>query len=159
VSDLAFYNVGCERPRGIRLLVVVPRRILRRILRPIFHRQVELLRELFHRLYATELAVERVERRQDELREGLTRDLGRRQDELDEKLQTLVAMGWDHVAVARRLAALEDQIAVLTGTAPAAADEGDPHPSILFPGLAKASVGLARRDDSSAGPESCARVG
>jgi hypothetical protein len=62
-----------------------------------------------------------------------------RHGELSEQIQTTMAFGWDYVAMVRRLATLEDQIAALTGAAGATGDEGDPHPSILFPGLEKAA--------------------
>jgi hypothetical protein len=38
-QELAFYNVGCQEPRGARRVVVPFRRLLRRVLRPIFVRQ------------------------------------------------------------------------------------------------------------------------
>jgi hypothetical protein len=41
MEDLRFYNVGCAEPRGLHRLVVPWRRLLRRILRPIFERQAE----------------------------------------------------------------------------------------------------------------------
>ena len=49
MSDLAFYNVGCES-RGLKRAVVPLRRLLRRVLRPIFLRQVEILQEICNRL-------------------------------------------------------------------------------------------------------------
>ena len=84
--------------------------------------------------------------------------LTRRQDELDAKVQTLMALGWDHVALARRLASLEDQVAVLTGsTRPRLVREVDPHPSILFPGLDSAPVD-DRAEDVDRRPRELARV-
>jgi hypothetical protein len=160
VSDLRFYDFDAGQAKRHRRLLIVPRRILRRILRPIFDRQIDLFRELYHRLYMNELAVEEMDRKQHQWREavrddlmGQFREITRRQDELDAKLQTLMALGWDHVAMARRLAALEDQIASLSGSTQTVSDEGDPHPSILFPGLAPI------RSDDQDEPESCSRVG
>ena len=57
-------------------------------------------------------------------------NLGRRQDELDEKIRAVHALHWDHVALARRLAAIEDLLA-----ARPARGEGDARPSLPFPGL------------------------
>jgi hypothetical protein len=131
VQDLAFYNAGRDEIRGLRRVVVPVRRLLRRLLRPIFLRQVELFQELIHRLDAGEKSVQAV--RDD------VESLARRQDEVDERVETALAIGWDHVAMVRRLAVLEDQLATLTGQAAPSAVEGDPQPSILFPGLDTAS--------------------
>jgi chromosome segregation ATPase len=54
--------------------------------------------------------------------------LDRRQDELDEQLRAFAALHWDHVALARRLAVIED---VLAGSPV----EAGPRPSIPFPGF------------------------
>jgi len=61
---------------------------------------------------------------------GSVSDLGRRQDELDEKLGGVQALHWDHVALARRLAVIEDLLATRSG-----ADGGEARPSVPFPGL------------------------
>lgn len=58
--------------------------------------------------------------------------LGRRQDELDETLQAFNALHWDHVALARRLALIED---ILAGTADPSGAQSPTRPSIPFPGL------------------------
>lgn len=106
MSDLAFYNVGCHEARGVRRLVVLARRALRRILRPIFLRQVELFQSLCHRLDAAE-------RRDAEHREGLDH-LTRRQDHLADQMQQTIAFGWDYVALVRRVAVLEDRLEALS---------------------------------------------
>jgi len=49
MTDFAFYNVGCEAPKGLRWLVEPLYRLLRRLLRPIFLRQVALYEELARR--------------------------------------------------------------------------------------------------------------
>jgi hypothetical protein len=63
---------------------------------------------------------------------------------MDERVETALAIGWDHVAMVRRLAVLEDQLATLTGQAASSAVEGDPQPSILFPSLGTASETRSR---------------
>jgi hypothetical protein len=131
VHDLAFYNAGCHEARGARRVLVAVRRLLRRLLRPIFLRQVELFQGLINRLDAGEQSVQAV--RDD------VESLARRQDEVDERVETALAIGWDHVAMVRRLAVLEDQLATLTGQAAPSAVESDPQPSILFPSLDTAS--------------------
>ncbi|MCA1685167.1 MAG: hypothetical protein LC745_04130, partial [Planctomycetia bacterium] len=57
--------------------------------------------------------------------------LGRRQDELDAKLETVHALHWDHVALAHRLSVIED---LLAAPRPVKNDAPRP-PSIPFPGL------------------------
>jgi len=58
--------------------------------------------------------------------------LGRRQDELAETLQAFNALHWDHVALARRLALIED---LLVGVASPSESQSPTRPSIPFPGL------------------------
>ncbi|MEO6809438.1 MAG: hypothetical protein ABI353_10055 [Isosphaeraceae bacterium] len=105
MSDLAFYNVGCGEAKGMRRLVVLARRGVRRILRPIFLRQVELFQSLCNRLDAAE-------RRDAEHRHELDH-LTRRQDHLGDQMQHTMAFGWDYVALVRRVAVLEDRLEAL----------------------------------------------
>lgn len=79
MQDLIFYNAGCEKARGLRGVVVLFRRLLRRLLRPIFLRQVEIFQEMageigaLTRHYAALRShVETLARRQDDLIDGLT---------------------------------------------------------------------------------------
>ena len=84
MRDIAFYNVGISDLKGFRRVVIPFRRLLRRLLRPIFLRQVELFGQL-----------------------------DTRQDLLEEQVKATLAFGWDYVALTRRLAALEDQVSAL----------------------------------------------
>ena len=99
MRDLAFYNTGCDDPTGKRALLAAPRRLLRRLLRPFFQRQVDLYRELHERIDAIEHALQIIRERQDRL-----------------AAETFagVALGWDHVALSRRLACLEDAVETLS---------------------------------------------
>ena len=127
MPDLAFYNAGCGGSSGVRRIVVLARRLLRRLLRPIFLHQVALYQYLIERLDGSETRVN-----------GVLADmetLTRRQNELNERLETIQAFGWDYVAMVRRLAVLEDQLAILTCQAPVAVAEADPQASIRFPSL------------------------
>jgi hypothetical protein len=121
-QELAFYNVGCQEPRGARRVVVPFRRLLRRVLRPIFVRQVEILNSLCDRLDQDEHATRT-------LRADLEH-ISQRQFHLAEQLQGSVALGWDYVATVRRLAALEDRVEALTLRAEGPSGEGT---SIRFP--------------------------
>ena len=107
--------------------MVAIRRLLRRLLRPIFLHQVALFQYLIDRL-------DQNEKTDRALRDDVNR-LGKRQDELEQRSENVLAYGWDYVAMVRRLAVLEDHLAALTGQVPGTADETDGHPSILFPGL------------------------
>ena len=127
MPDLAFYNAGCSESRGVRRIVVLARRLLRRLLRPIFLHQVALYQYLIERLDGSETSVKGVQADME--------TLTRRQNELNERLETVQAFGWDYVAMVRRLAVLEDQLATLTGQAPAPVDEADTQASIRFPSL------------------------
>lgn len=172
MQDFAFYNTGCDDTRGAKSVLVLARRLLRRILRPFFLRQAELFQRLAdqlgeheHRIFAQKVDVEAVKTRQAEHKDRMDQMmkyhdiLAGRQDELADQIQTTMAFGWDYVAFVRRLGTLEDQIAMLTGTAAGATgnDEGDIHPSILFPGLEKATrrqLNENAGDDDDAEPRS-----
>jgi hypothetical protein len=167
MRDFAFYNVAENPAPGPHRVVVWLRRGVRRLLRPIFLRQVEIYRyfselldEHDQRITAQRLVDEQLagqiaaqSARQDELDQRLDAlsqridAVARRQDELSEHLHTIAAFGWDFVAMGRRLGAIEDQIAVLTGSPALAGDESEAHPSILFPGLEKIARSPDRDDD------------
>lgn len=120
MSDLAFYEVGCEASEGPRRLLVLVRRALRRVLRPFFLRLVAILQSLCDRLDAAEAA-------DRSLREDLG-ELTRRQEDLADRLQATIAFGWDYVALVRRVAVLEDRVESLMS---AGGDEA--RPSLPFP--------------------------
>jgi hypothetical protein len=125
VPDLAFYNAGCNETGGLRLLLVPLRRLLRRVLRPVFFRQAELFQGI----------IDRIDRQEAALRTA-TADLERvakLQEELARRVDHDQALYWDHVALVRRLVVIEDQLAALTGNATPGGDEGDTTPSIRFP--------------------------
>ena len=129
MRDLAFYNAGCQDPRGARRVVVSLRRLVRRVLRPIFQRQVGLYQELFDH-------VDRLERENHALRAQVER-FDRRHDALDARMQATVALGWDYVATVRRLAVLEDRVESL------ASARDDDRPSIPFTEPARAESDAA----------------
>ena len=108
MRDFAFYNAGVDDATGPRRALALARRLLRRVLRPIFFRQEAIYRELQEQIDALECQV---------------RALADRAEATD-------AFGWDHVAMARRLAAIEDRLV----------SEGDPdHHRGLGPRLDAAS--------------------
>ena len=88
VRDFAFYNAGVDDATGPRRAVAMARRLLRRLLRPIFFRQEAIYRDLQGQIDALE---------------GQLRAL-------DARVEATDAFGWDHVAMARRLAAIEDRL-------------------------------------------------
>lgn len=160
MHDFAFYNVGDQNVKGPRSLMILVRRAMRRVLRPIFLRQVEIFQHLADRLGDHEerignlrIDADAMKRQHAQLgrqHEALTNrqdSLSARQDELADQIQTTMAFGWDYVAMVRRLATIEDQLATLTGSTVAPQDEGDSHPSILFPGLEKGMRKPSNDDD------------
>ena len=60
MDDVAFYDAGCQSPRGFRRIVIPFRRVLRRLLRPIFLRQAELLQQLGMRIEEMQTTLDRV---------------------------------------------------------------------------------------------------
>lgn len=105
-----FYDAGTAEVKGTRKkLVVLARRVVRRLLRPIFFQL-----------------------------DGELRALAQRQDQLDQQLKAALALGWDHVAMARRLAAIEDQLeesraASGHGRGTATNGHASSGPSVLYP--------------------------
>jgi hypothetical protein len=91
MRDLVFYEAGYHEVKGIRRVVIPFRRLLRRLLRPIFLHLDSRLNSLGAELNS----------------------LDRRQNLLDRDLKAVVAMGWDHVAMVRRLASLEEHVEAL----------------------------------------------
>ena len=97
------------------------RRTLHRLLAPSFDRVAELLRQqdqdtadLARRLDDLSRRLDDLDRRLDPLAHGLD-DATRRQDQLDRQVKAATAFGWDHVALTRRLASLEDHVDELLG--------------------------------------------
>ena len=88
MQNFAFYNTGCERTSGIKAGLVLLRRGLRRILRPMFFHQERISVDF-------QLQI-------DDLRKQL--------DDQRDQTVSVMALGWDYVAMARRLALLEDQV-------------------------------------------------
>lgn len=101
-EHLRYYDVACRTGEGRSAIGVLLRRAMRRILLPLFVRNVQLIESIVNRLDADESEIGR-------LRDGL-RHLEQRQDELATKLPATIAFGWDYVAMTRRLATLEDQV-------------------------------------------------
>lgn len=87
MRDYKFYAAGMD-PARFSWLVVPGRRAVRRLLRPVFYRQEELFAEFGNDI--------------DELKAQVAK--------LSVELEALKGLVWDHVAVTRRLAALEDRI-------------------------------------------------
>ena len=88
MRDFAFYNAGINDAKGPKTVLGLIRRLVRRLLRPMF----------FHQ-------------------EAIYHDLQAQIDRLTEQVQLLNqrsastdAFGWDYVAMARRLAAIEDHL-------------------------------------------------
>lgn len=94
MPDYAFYNAGSQG-KGLGRVLVVCRRVLRRVLRPLFLRQVEIFEALDAR-------VEDVARQQQTLVNQ------------QERVQALLqAFQCEREAMARRLAVLEDHLEAL----------------------------------------------
>jgi hypothetical protein len=93
VTDLVFYNVpGDDSKRGVKKVLVLGRRVVRRLLRPIFQRQVEIYQDVYHKLDEQDRAIEQVH-------QAVRADM-----------QAVMAFGWDYAAMVRRLAVLEDRV-------------------------------------------------
>jgi ABC-type transporter Mla subunit MlaD len=125
VADRDLFGDVEERGR-LKALMQPTRRVLGRVLRPYFAHQAALVDrveqhvdELDRRqdvLGQIQAAVEQLTAAQAELAQALdavsTRlaALTERQDEIDRKASVVAAVSWDHVALTRRLAVIEDAI-------------------------------------------------
>jgi uncharacterized coiled-coil DUF342 family protein len=98
VSEERFYHEGFDPAKGLKGAIIPLRRAIRRVLRPMFVRLGDQIDSLAARL---------------DLAENRINELSNRHDETNDQLQATVAFGWDYVAMARRLAALEDEISRL----------------------------------------------
>jgi hypothetical protein len=111
-----FYDEGTSAAQGFRRAVVLARRLLRRLLRPM--------------LFRLDAELKSLDRKYEQL--------DRRQEHLDRQLKAAIALGWDHVAMARRLAVLEDHVNELLSrsatSASVANGDGASRPSIRYPG-------------------------
>ena len=139
MRDLAFYEAGCHEVNGIRRVVIPFRRLLRRLLRPIFLHLDSQLKSLEWRETQLDHRQNQFDHRQNQLGRDLMAALDRRQNLVDRDLKAVLAMGWDHVAIARRLAVLEDHLeAILSREAGGdlgPLSEGDARPATHYPGL------------------------
>jgi hypothetical protein len=126
VHDLAFNDADSRESGMLRGVLLPASLVLRRLLRPIFLRQVELFRSLARRVDTGEGSARTI---RDDL--GA---LSVRHDAMAGQLRETLAFGPEYAAMVHRLARLEDQLAVLTGHATAAPlEEADARSSILFP--------------------------
>ena len=113
--------------RGRLKAVMRPtRRLLGRVLRPYFAHQVALVDRVGEQVEALDqrqqvldelqAAVQALTASQAELAQALEAvssrlaELAERQDEIDRKASVVAAVSWDHVALTRRLAVIEDSL-------------------------------------------------
>ena len=100
-------------------------RMSRRILRRVFARPFAIVDSAFLRIGQTETYARDLSQQTGQLRADVDALQGR-QEQLADGLQTALALGWDHVALVRRLAALEDQVAALEARLAAAGSTAEP---------------------------------
>jgi hypothetical protein len=105
MDHLAFYNTGCEPKPGRARLKVLVRRLLRRILLPLFQRLTEILAGLCQRMDLFEHEAHNLRAQLDDLR--------RRHEDQSARTTATIAFGWDYVAMVRRLAVLEEHVDAL----------------------------------------------
>jgi hypothetical protein len=102
VRDFAFYNAGIDEAKGPKRVLGLARRALRRILRPMFFHQEAIYRDL----------------------QGQIDQLSAQIETLSGRLSSTDAFGWDYVAMARRLAAIEDHLIQINADVPASIGQG-----------------------------------
>lgn len=113
ISDFAFYGEGMQ-PSGFGIVVLPLRRVLRRLQRPWFFRQVEIFKELRR---AIDVQEAQQEAQMAEIRRLVAESRGL-VAELRTEVQQQEARAWDQTAIARRLAAIEDALPDSPAVAP-----------------------------------------
>jgi len=93
VNDLNDFSAGGGRPRHVRLALWPVRRALGILLRPLLQRQVQVQ--------------ERLEAAEERIKHTL--------EAHHLEIQSVMAFGWDHAALVRRVAVLEDRVETLMG--------------------------------------------
>lgn len=88
MRDFAFYNAGIDDAKGPKRVLGFARRLVRRLLRPMFFHQEALYRDLQAQI------------------DHLTGQV----EALSQRSATADAFRWDSVAMARRLASIEDHL-------------------------------------------------
>ena len=131
MPDYAFYHVGFSEPQGLRRAVVPVRRVLRRLLRPMFLRLAEIFQHLGERQETLIQQIEGLRHAQESLQHA-QESLRHVQTRQAHQLDRLVAYRWDYGAVVHRLAVLEEQVETLLRLVPdarAAVPETGPIPT------------------------------
>lgn len=127
MQDLCFYEAGCSSTSGMRGLLVLCRRLLRRLLLPIFQRQREIYEHQERQLEQLQAELKSLARAHAELAHELTQRLeehGRRlteglQDALARHRAELAPCLSDYTAIVQRMMFLEAALEGLTDKAAA----------------------------------------
>jgi hypothetical protein len=98
----AFYNSD-PIPSGLGWLVYPVRRLIRRIQRPYYFKLQSMIDQMTAQLDQACQQVHEVQKDLSQVRLEL-------QHERDQNRQQVRALSWDHIAVVRRMAAVEDQV-------------------------------------------------
>ncbi|WP_169979989.1 hypothetical protein [Tautonia rosea] len=104
MRDFAFYNTGINDAKGPKRVLGLARRLVRRLLRPMFFHQEVLYRDL----------------------QAQIDHLSGQVEALSQRSATTDAFRWDSLAMARRLASIEDHLARMQP--PANAERAVPSP-------------------------------
>jgi len=148
MSDLKLIEAGCGPAHGFKSVVVLTRRVIRKLIAPWLLRTNDILQVMSARLDAGERNTKILSERLDalsntlyslckdhlELAKKIESRLGPH-DSVEDKLSAFQALHWDHVALARRLAAIEDVLAAGGDSARSTLEEGGARPLLPFPGL------------------------
>ncbi len=96
MRDFAFYNAGVDDATGPKRMLGLVRRLIRRVLRPMFYRQEAIYQELQEQIDHLSAQIQT----------------------LNDRVATTDAFGWDSVAMARRMSAIEDHLASVRTVVP-----------------------------------------
>jgi len=108
-KDYAFYEGGQDARRS-KWLVVPVRRLLRRLLGPVWERELALFEAMDADLVQVDRSLASQREEIEELKQVL-RELSEQLEAVDQRLHSTAALVGDQVALARRLGSLEDYLA------------------------------------------------
>jgi len=103
--DFSLMNVPPASPSCLRRLIMPARRLMLRVLKPSMQKHEAMAHQFQDQ-------IDEINRQQQALGQQLA--------ELDRRLRSLDAMGWDLVAVRQRLAAIEDRLQAHDSSQPVA---------------------------------------
>ena len=148
MTELNLIEAGCGPATGRRHIVLFVRKVTRKVIRPWLVRLDDLFRAVIERIDTADRNAASLQGHVNQFASSVVPRLDRLDAvtgslpsveaaiaALEEKLSAFQALHWDHVALTRRLASIEDVIVAGNDSARATIEAGEARPLLPFPGL------------------------